>query len=155
MVGQQSHLSNADGCCRRGTFGHHRSRAMWFGEDPLIDRLIGNSGIERHLKSCKWSSKILATAETFGAAHLIHGSSEDRFRVIYCPGAMSREQIESVDTSMATWTKRRGVTCERSKATDGKRRTMESDSTLFVIRGLDFGCMPAILCSGAAVSRLA
>jgi hypothetical protein len=30
------------------------------------------------------------------AAHLIHGSSEDRFKVTYCPGHLSREEIESV-----------------------------------------------------------
>ncbi|NMB52649.1 MAG: D-mannonate epimerase, partial [Bacteroidales bacterium] len=28
--------------------------------------------------------------------HLIHGSSEGRFSVTYCPGHLSREQIESV-----------------------------------------------------------
>jgi len=31
------------------------------------------------------------------AAHLIHGSSENRFTVIYCPGYISREEIESVN----------------------------------------------------------
>jgi hypothetical protein len=30
------------------------------------------------------------------AAHLIHGSTEGRFRVAYCPGRMAREEIEAV-----------------------------------------------------------
>ena len=31
------------------------------------------------------------------AAHLIHGSSEGRFRITYCPGPnMSREEVEGV-----------------------------------------------------------
>ena len=29
------------------------------------------------------------------AAHLIHGSSEGRFRIIYCPGELSKVEIES------------------------------------------------------------
>ena len=31
------------------------------------------------------------------AAHLIHGSTEGRFRVTYCPGHLTQEQIESVN----------------------------------------------------------
>ena len=30
------------------------------------------------------------------AAHLIHGSSEGRFTIRYCPGHLTREEIESV-----------------------------------------------------------
>jgi hypothetical protein len=30
------------------------------------------------------------------AAHLIHGSSEGRFRITYCPGKLTREEIEGV-----------------------------------------------------------
>jgi len=29
-------------------------------------------------------------------AHLVHGSSEGRFKITYCPGHLSREEIESV-----------------------------------------------------------
>jgi hypothetical protein len=31
------------------------------------------------------------------AAHLIHGSTEGRFSITYCPGHLSREEIESVN----------------------------------------------------------
>ena len=30
------------------------------------------------------------------AAHLIHGSSEERFTITYCPGKLTRREIESV-----------------------------------------------------------
>ena len=31
-----------------------------------------------------------------GTAHLVHGSSEGRFTITYAPGALTREDIESV-----------------------------------------------------------
>jgi hypothetical protein len=30
------------------------------------------------------------------AAHLIHGSSEGRFRITWCPGKLSKEEVEGV-----------------------------------------------------------
>jgi hypothetical protein len=30
------------------------------------------------------------------AAHLIHGSSEGRFKITYCPGGLSKDEIEGV-----------------------------------------------------------
>ena len=35
------------------------------------------------------------------AAHLIHGSSEDRFSITYCPGHLTRNEIESVNFRFA------------------------------------------------------
>ncbi len=35
-------------------------------------------------------------ANLSAAAHLIHGSSEGRFTIRYCPGHLTREEIESV-----------------------------------------------------------
>jgi hypothetical protein len=31
------------------------------------------------------------------AAHLIHGSSEGRFNITYCPGHLTRQEIEDVN----------------------------------------------------------
>ncbi len=31
------------------------------------------------------------------AAHLIHGSSEGRFSITYCPGYLTKKEIESVN----------------------------------------------------------
>jgi hypothetical protein len=68
-----------------------------FGEDTLIDALIRKYGY-RPAKTIR--EQAAANADLAGslsaAAHLIHGSSEGRFTVRYCPGpAVSREEIES------------------------------------------------------------
>jgi nickel-dependent lactate racemase len=68
-----------------------------FGEDRAIDALIRKYGY-------RTSPEILDFVENnadlmdnlSAAAHLIHGSSENRFRITYCPGHLSREEIEGV-----------------------------------------------------------
>jgi hypothetical protein len=35
------------------------------------------------------------------AAHLIHGTSEGRFRITYCPGQLTRKEIEGVNFGFA------------------------------------------------------
>ena len=35
------------------------------------------------------------------AAHLIHGSSENRFTITYCPGLLTKKEIESVNLQYA------------------------------------------------------
>ena len=69
-----------------------------FGEDKTIDGLIRRYGYKGtpHTLECTSANKDLQ--DNLGAsAHLIHGSSEGRFRITYCPGdGMSREEIEGV-----------------------------------------------------------
>lgn len=69
-----------------------------FGEDKEIDRLIRKYGYKTTPEILKFVDendelKINLSA----AAHLIHGSSENRFKIIYCPGNLSKEEIESVN----------------------------------------------------------
>lgn len=73
-----------------------------FGEDKQIDSLIRKYGY-------------VTTPEVLGfvdnnddlknnlsaAAHLIHGSSENRFNITYCPGKVTKEEIESVNFKYA------------------------------------------------------
>jgi nickel-dependent lactate racemase len=69
-----------------------------FGEDPEIDRLIrkyGYYGTEKTLVAVNENEELQASLGA--AAHLIHGSTEERFSVTYCPGQLSREEIESVN----------------------------------------------------------
>jgi nickel-dependent lactate racemase len=65
-----------------------------FGEDTTIDRLIrkyGYCGTPATLSAVERDSEL---ADNLGAAaHLIHGSSEGRFRITYCPGGLTREEI--------------------------------------------------------------
>ncbi len=73
-----------------------------FGEDKEIDRLIrkyGYRGTEKTLAAVEENGEL---QESLGsAAHLIHGSTEGRFKVTYCPGSLSREEIEGANYSYA------------------------------------------------------
>lgn len=69
-----------------------------FGEDPGIDALIRKHGYRpsREILARVGEGGDLA-ANLSAAAHLVHGSSEGRFTVRYCPGpGMGRAEIESV-----------------------------------------------------------
>ena len=69
-----------------------------FGEDREIDRLIRRYGYRS-------TPEILDAVDTkpdlkenlSAAAHLIHGSTEGRFEVTYCPGGIPRDDIEAVN----------------------------------------------------------
>jgi nickel-dependent lactate racemase len=68
-----------------------------FGEDKEIDRLIRKYGYRTTgevLRAVEANDELKANLGA--AAHLIHGSTEERFSVTYCPGSISREEIESV-----------------------------------------------------------
>jgi len=68
-----------------------------FGEDGAIDKLIrryGYCGTPRTLALVKEDPTLAGNLSA--AAHLIHGSSEGRFTIRYCPGHLTREEIESV-----------------------------------------------------------
>ncbi len=72
-----------------------------FGEDKQIDKLIrkyGYFGTPHTLKMVEENEDLRSNLGA--AAHLIHGSSEGRFSITYCPGKgeknLSRQEIESV-----------------------------------------------------------
>jgi hypothetical protein len=69
-----------------------------FGEDAKIDALIrkyGYLGSRRILALVEENEDLKSNLSA--AAHLIHGSSEGRFRITYAPGHLSREEIEGVN----------------------------------------------------------
>ena len=69
-----------------------------FGEDKEIDRLIRKYGYRTTPEILKFVSDNDDIRNNLSAAaHLIHGSTEDRFSVTYCPGNISQEEIESVN----------------------------------------------------------
>ncbi len=73
-----------------------------FGEQPEVDALIrkyGYCGTEQTLELYKKETDLQDLAH--GAAHLMHGSSEDRFTIRYAPGKLSRKEIESVHYAYA------------------------------------------------------
>ncbi len=81
-----------------------------FGEDPAIDKLIrkyGYLGTPNTLAAVEKNSDL--ASDLSAAAHLIHGSSEGRFNITYCPGHLSKEEMESVGfryADLASMTKR-------------------------------------------------
>ncbi|TVQ39405.1 MAG: DUF2088 domain-containing protein [Spirochaetaceae bacterium] len=68
-----------------------------FGEDKENDRLIrkyGYVGVDQVVELVARNREL---ADSLGAAaHLVHGATEGRFGVTYCPGGLSRQEIESV-----------------------------------------------------------
>lgn len=76
-----------------------------FGEDPGIDALIRKYG---YRTTPEVMAAVRSNADLGGnlsaAAHLIHGSSERRFKVTYCPGHLTRQEIEGVGYNYADLT---------------------------------------------------
>ena len=71
-----------------------------FGEDDENDRLIkkyGYVGRKRVLELVKEEAELKNNLSV--AAHLIHGSSDDKFKVTYCTKHLSKEDIEGVGFS--------------------------------------------------------
>lgn len=75
-----------------------------FGEQASVDALIRKYGYvpsEQVLEQYHKNADLQDLAH--GAAHLMHGTSEDRFTVRYAPGHMTREEIESVNYAYADY----------------------------------------------------
>lgn len=73
-----------------------------FGEDKEIDRLIrkyGYFGTPATLDALNKNEELRQNLSA--AAHLIHGSSEGRFSITYCPGHLTEEEIISVNFKYA------------------------------------------------------
>ncbi len=65
-----------------------------FGEDPGIDALIRKYGYFTTPRILELVKENADLRESLGvAAHLIHGSSEGRFRITYCPGGLTEEEV--------------------------------------------------------------
>ncbi len=68
-----------------------------FGEDLAVDGLIrkyGYKGRDYVLDTVKEAPDLAANLSA--AAHLIHGSSDGRFRITYCTRHLSRQEVEGV-----------------------------------------------------------
>ncbi|QHI68864.1 lactate racemase domain-containing protein [Tichowtungia aerotolerans] len=77
-----------------------------FGEDPTIDKLIrrfGYKGTPATLKAVEEDEELRGNLSA--AAHLIHGSSEGRFSITYCPGkgGLTLDEIRSVGFNAAPY----------------------------------------------------
>ena len=73
-----------------------------FGEQPDVDALIrkyGYTGTENVMKL--WKTESILQDLTHGTAHLIHGSSEGRFRITYAPGHLTESEMNGVNFGYA------------------------------------------------------
>ncbi len=73
-----------------------------FGEDRDIDKLIRKYGYVTTPEVLEYVEKNEDLKDNLSAAaHLIHGSSENRFTITYCPGLLTKEEIEGVNFNYA------------------------------------------------------
>ncbi len=103
-----------------------------FGEDKEIDRLIRKYGYRTKAEILELveANEDLA-ANPSAAAHLVHGSHENRFEVVYAAGKLSAEEIESVNYTagdLAALLKKYDV----SKLTDGWHHDADGEEFYFL-----------------------
>jgi len=103
-----------------------------FGEDDKIDRLIrkyGYVGTPRVLELVRTQEDL---RENLGAAaHLIHGSSEGSFSITYCPGRLTKQEIEGVHfryADLSTMTARYNP----EKLVDGFNKLADGEEVFYI-----------------------
>lgn len=68
-----------------------------FGENPISDTLIRRHGYKGSSYVAECIERDPDLADNLGSAsHLIQGSTDGRFTITYCPGKLTREEIEQV-----------------------------------------------------------
>jgi len=103
-----------------------------FGEDPEIDRMIrkyGYVGAKKVLGAVKENEDLGANLSA--AAHLVHGSSEGRFRITYAPGHLTREEIEGVNFQYAELEELM-ARYDPAKLKDGKNTLADGEEVFFI-----------------------
>jgi nickel-dependent lactate racemase len=103
-----------------------------FGEDRRIDQLIRKYGYLTTPEILQLVDENEDLRENLSAAaHLIHGSTENRFRVTYCPGYLSEQEIISVNYSYGDL---REMTekYEPSTSKEGMNITREGEEIFFI-----------------------
>lgn len=75
-----------------------------FGESAVVDGLIRKYGYRTTPEVLDLVQNNIDLQENLGAAaHLIHGTPENRFEILYAPGHLSREEIEGVGYQFGDW----------------------------------------------------
>lgn len=104
-----------------------------FGEDAEIDRLIrkyGYRGTPATLAATKGNTELQNNLSA--AAHLIHGSSEGRFSITYCPGHLTKQEIEGVNfhyADLKTMTQR----YDPKKLKDGWNTLPDGENIFYIL----------------------
>ena len=103
-----------------------------FGEDKTIDQLIRKYGYRTTPEILEFVNKNKELQNNLSAAaHLIHGSSEDRFTITYCPGYVTKDEIESVNYQYADL-KNMIKKYDPQKLTDGFNITDDGEEIFYI-----------------------
>lgn len=104
-----------------------------FGEDPKIDELIrryGYRGTPATLKAVKENEELRRNLGA--AAHLIHGSSEGRFSITYCPGPnITLDAVRSVGFSAVPYAEM-AVRYNPEKLKDGFNTMLDGEEIFYI-----------------------
>ena len=101
-----------------------------FGEDAGIDQLIrrhGYRGTPHTLEQVRKDPELAASLSA--AAHLIHGSTEGRFRVRWAAGGLTEEEVRSVGYE---WAEVGPLLQRYAGLKDGFNRLPDGEETFFV-----------------------
>jgi len=108
-----------------------------FGEHPMIDTLVrrhGYRGTTATLAAVADDSDLAASLGA--AAHLIHGSSEDRFTITYCTdpatGGLTREEIEGAGYGWRPLGEELDRLSVDTAATGGHRQDVDGNEFLYI-----------------------
>jgi hypothetical protein len=118
-----------------------------FGEDKAIDALIrkyGYRGTPATLAAVAANEDLAAALGA--AAHLIHASSEGRFKITWCPGELTREEIEGVGFAYGDL-KEMLARYDPAKLTHGINRVNGEDIFFIANPGLGLWAHPSRLSS--------
>ncbi|MEZ6135571.1 MAG: lactate racemase domain-containing protein [Pirellulaceae bacterium] len=75
-----------------------------FGESQTVDQLIRRFGYRSTPEVLQFVEQDAELQRNLGAAaHLIHGTPEGRFEVVYAPGSLTQHDIESVGYHFGDW----------------------------------------------------
>lgn len=102
-----------------------------FGEDKTIDALIrkyGYFGTPATLEAVEANADL--ANDLSAAAHLIHGSSEGRFKITWCPGHLTKKEVESAGFEygdLAAMLKR----CDPAKLSHGQNK-VDGEEIFFI-----------------------
>ena len=103
-----------------------------FGEDKQIDALIRKYGYVTTLEVLNHVSTSDDLKNNLSAAaHLIHGSSEGRFRITYCPGHLTKKEIEGVNFQYADLTEMM-KRYDPARLSDGPNRTADGEEFFYI-----------------------
>ena len=104
-----------------------------FGEDPTIDKLIRKFGYCGTPATLKYVEEDEELASNLGAAaHLIHGSSEGRFKITYCPGdGVTLDEVRSVGFEAAAY-EEMAVRYNPDKLKDGWNTMPDGEEVFYI-----------------------